>query len=310
MKRMMIAALLLGTAALPAHAEDVKIGAAMMAFDNQFQSLIKTAIEKAGAEAPGVSLQFEDGQFDVAKQADQVTNLIAGQVDALIVSPIDAKGTTQITKAAVEAGIPLVYVNNYPAGGVPEKGVAFVGSKEWEAGTLEMQGVCKAMGGKGDLLIIMGGLEYEQTRQRTGANEEVLKTPECSGIKVIDKQAGNWSRDSGANLMTNWLSGGLKPRGVVANNDDMALGAIQALKAAGFTVGTGENDVIVGGIDAIAEAKQSVGKGEMAVTVFQDAVGQGKGALEAAVKMAAGEKVDREIFIPFQLVTKDNVSNF
>jgi inositol transport system substrate-binding protein len=309
MKNFLAAAMLLGTTAIPAFAEDMNVGVVLVAFDNQFQSLIKTAIEEAGAGVEGLSLQFEDGMGDVAKQNDQVSNLIASGVDAIIVSPIDAQGTAPMTAAATAAGIPLIFVNNRPVGDLPD-GTAFVGSNETEAGTLEMQEVCRLMGGKGDLLIIMGGLEYEQTRLRTGANEAVLATPECSGIKVADKQAGNWSRDSGANLMTNWLSGGIQPRGVVANNDDMALGAIQSLKAAGFTVGTGKSDVIVGGIDAIVEARQSVANGEMAATVFQDAVGQGKGALDAALKMAKGEQVEKEIFIPFQLVNKDNVSNF
>ena len=103
MKNFLAAAMLLGTTAIPAFAEDMNVGVVLVAFDNQFQSLIKTAIEEAGAGVEGLSLQFEDGMGDVAKQNDQVSNLIASGVDAIIVSPIDAQGTAPMTAAATAA---------------------------------------------------------------------------------------------------------------------------------------------------------------------------------------------------------------
>lgn len=307
MKKFVFAALMATASAMPSFAAD-RVGAAMMAFDNQFQTLIRLAIEKA-ADA-GTEVQFEDGQFDVQRQLDQVQNFLSGGVQALIVSPIDAATTAPITSAAVAAGIPLVYVNNKPIEALPAEGVAFVGSDESEAGKLQMQEVCRLLGGKGEILIVMGGLSFEQTRLRTGAAEEVLKTPECSGITVLDKQAGDWSRISGNNLVTNWLAAGMKPNAIIANNDEMALGAIQALEAGGQAVGAGEGKIVVAGIDATQDAMKSIQDGKLAASVFQDAVGQGKGALEIAQKMIKKENVDQETFIPFELVTKENVATY
>ena len=106
--------------------------------------------------------------------------------------------------------------------------------------------------------------------------------------------------------MTNWLSSGVDFQGVIANNDEMAIGAIQALKSAGKDMST----IVVGGIDATQDGLAALQAGDLDVTVFQDAAGQGKGALDAALSLAKGEKVEKKTFVPFQLVTKDNVAEF
>jgi ABC-type sugar transport system substrate-binding protein len=106
--------------------------------------------------------------------------------------------------------------------------------------------------------------------------------------------------------MANWLTTGTKFDAVIANNDEMAIGAIQALKAAGVDT----KAAIVGGIDATQDALASMKAGDLKVTVFQDAAGQGKGSVDAALKLAKGEKVDRTVWIPFQLVTPETMSNF
>lgn len=112
-------------------------------------------------------------------------------------------------------------------------------------------------------MILMGGRLSQQTRFRTEAAEEVLKTPECSGIKVEDKQAGDWSRISGNNIVSNWITAGLKPDAIIANNDEM-LGAIQALDAAKIPVGVGKDKVVVAGIDATdALASIKMGKWQL-----------------------------------------------
>jgi inositol transport system substrate-binding protein len=94
--------------------------------------------------------------------------------------------------------------------------------------------------------------------------------------------------------------------GVIANNDESAIGAIQAMKAAGIDMG----DVVVGGVDATQDALQAMQAGELDATVFQDAAGQGSGALDAALKLAKGEAVDQKVYIPFQLVTPANIDQF
>jgi ABC-type sugar transport system substrate-binding protein len=106
--------------------------------------------------------------------------------------------------------------------------------------------------------------------------------------------------------MTNWIAAGHKPDAVIANNDNMAIGAINGMKAAGWDM----KSVIVGGIDATQEALAYMKAGDLDVTVFQDAAGQGGGAVKAAMALAKGEKVDTKVWIPFQLVTPANMGDF
>ncbi len=106
--------------------------------------------------------------------------------------------------------------------------------------------------------------------------------------------------------MTNWLSAGVAFDGVLSNNDEMAIGAIQAMKAAGISM----EEVIVTGVDATQAALVAMQAGDLDVTVFQDAHGQGAGALDAALKLARGESVEKKVYIPFQLVTPANIGDF
>jgi inositol transport system substrate-binding protein len=152
----------------------------------------------------------------------------------------------------------------------------------------------------------MGELGTLVARGRTEAFHQVFKTDECKGIEIVEEQTANWQRTQGADLMTNWLSSGLEFDAVISNNDEMAIGAIQALKAAGKDL----SKIVVGGVDATQDALAAMQAGDLDVTVFQDAAGQGKGALDAALKLAKGEKVEKKVYIPFQLVTPANVKDF
>jgi ABC-type sugar transport system substrate-binding protein len=125
-------------------------------------------------------------------------------------------------------------------------------------------------------------------------------------MKIVEEQTGNWSRTQGQDLMTNWLSAGIQFDALVSNNDEMAIGAIQALKAAGKSM----DEVIVAGVDATQDALAAMAAGELDVTVFQDAAGQGKGSVDTALKLARGETVEKKVYIPFQLVTPANMDQF
>jgi ribose transport system substrate-binding protein/inositol transport system substrate-binding protein len=141
---------------------------------------------------------------------------------------------------------------------------------------------------------------------RTQDIKDVIATPECSFITIVEEQTANWSRTQGTDLMTNWLSAGVEFDAVIANNDEMAIGAIQALKAAGRAMDT----VVVGGVDATADALAAMAAGDMDVTVFQNAAGQGQGAVNAALKLARGEAVEKKVYVPFELVTPANLADY
>ena len=125
-------------------------------------------------------------------------------------------------------------------------------------------------------------------------------------MTLIDEQTANWSRDEAQDLMTNWMSSGEPFDFVLANNDEMAIGAIQAMKAAGMDMA----DVQVGGVDASQDALLSMQAGDYDVTVFQDAFGQGSGSVDTAIALAAGQSVDQKVYIPFKLVTPANMDDF
>ena len=305
MKRIILALAAATVLSSPAFA--TKIGVSMDKFDDNFLTVLRNSMAEYAKTVPGVTLQIEDAKDDVSKQLSQVQNFIANGVNAIIVNPVDTSATAAITKAAADAGVPLVYVNREPID-VDKLGpkAAFVASNEAESGTLETKDVCKLLGGKGNILVIEGVLSNQSAVQRTKDVHEVISTPDCNGMKVIAEQTANYDRTQGQNLMTNWLSKGMKFDAVVSNNDEMAIGAIQAMKSAGVDT----KKMIVGGIDATQDGLAAMKAGDLKVTVFQDAAGQGKGAVDAALALASGKPVDKKVYIPFQLVTPANMDQF
>ncbi len=293
----------LATAAMPASA--AKIGVTMSAFDDNFLTVLRNSMKSHAGSQKDVSVQFEDAQNDIGRQISQVQNFIAQRVDAIVVNVVDTEVTPKITKMVSAAGIPLVYVNRLPADRVLPAKVAFVGSNEVESGTLQMKEVCRQMNGKGNIVVMMGDLSNQAARMRTKDVEDVIASPACKGIKIVEKQTAKWSRTEGRDLMMNWLSAGVKFDAVVSNNDEMALGAIQALKAAKRLNGT-----IVAGVDATRDALTAMKAGELKVTVFQNAAGQGRGAIDTALKLGRGEKVPPMNYIPFELVTPANLKSY
>lgn len=287
-------------------ASAAKIGVSMSQFDDNFLTVLRGGMQNHAAKLGDVQLQFEDAQKDVGRQLNQMQNFIAGKVDAIIVNPVDTDATSKMTKLAAQAGIPLVYVNRVPADWktLPPK-VAFVGSDEVDSGTLEMKEVCRLMKGTGNIVVMIGDLSNQAARQRTQDIEDVIAKPPCNAIKILDKRVGNWSRTEGADLVSNWISAGLKFDAVVSNNDEMAIGAIQSLKSAKML-----DKVIVAGVDATQDALASMKAGDLKVTVFQNAAAQGQGAVDAALKMSKGEKVPSMVWVPFELVTPSNINDY
>ncbi|NHT75652.1 monosaccharide ABC transporter substrate-binding protein (CUT2 family) [Rhizobium sp. PP-F2F-G38] len=305
MKKIIFSAALAVMLSTAAHAET--IGVSIAKFDDNFLTVLRNGMSDYAQTLNGVSLQIEDAQNDVAKQQSQIQNFIAAGVDAIIVNPVDTDATAAMSKIASDAKIPLVYVNRQPANldALPDK-QAFVASEETVAGTLEAQEVCRLLGGKGKAVVMMGELSNQGARMRTAAVHDVLATDDCKGISIVEEQTANWQRTEGADLITNWLSAGTEFDAVIANNDEMAIGAMQALKAAGRPM----DKVVIAGVDATQDALAAMAAGDLDVTVFQNAAGQGKGAVDAALKLVKGETVEKKVYIPFELVTPANLKDY
>lgn len=292
--------LLVGLLASSASALAEKIGVSMAYFDQNFLTIIRQSIEKE-AQARHVDVQFEDARGDTGRQADQVQSFIASGVDAIIVDPVDSASTAQLTKMAQQAKMPLVYVNRTPGDKTLPPGVVFVGSDERESGTLQMEALAKLANYKGNVAIMIGNLTDAGALQRTKDVEQVVaKYP---AMKVVQKQPANYSRSEGMDLMQNWTGNGEAIDIVAANNDEMAIGAAMALEKS-------QKKLLIGGIDATPDGLKALASDKIQVTVFQDAVGQGKTALAVALKLIKGEKVESHVWIPFELVTKENMQTY
>ena len=307
MKKFLLATAVIAMTASSAQA--AKIGVSMAAFDDNFLTVLRNGID-AQAKAAGHAVQIEDAKNDVAKQLDQIKNFVASGVEAIIVNPVDTSATQAMTDAAGKT--PLVYVNRQPINvdTLPAT-QAFVASNEVDSGTLETIEVCRLLKEAGkmkaNVYVMMGELSNQAAVQRTADIHDVMKAGKCAvELNIIDEQTANWSRDQAQTMMTNWVSTGKAFDGVIANNDEMAIGAIQAMKAAGIDM----KSVVVGGVDATQDALAAMAAGDLDATVFQNAAGQGAGALDAAAKLIKGEKLERKVYIPFELVTPANLANY
>jgi inositol transport system substrate-binding protein len=284
----------------PAGDKKIKIGVTYQNLQNEFIINIQDKL-KAKAKEMGVELIEADGQGKAENQIAQVENFITQKVDAIILNPFDKDGDAPAVDKAVAAKIPIIVVNAQVSN--LDKATAFVGSDDVEAGKIEMQYMADQLGGKGNIVIIHGANGHSAEVGRTKGNKEILaKYPD---IKVLAEQTGNWDRAQSLTLMENWLQKYPNLNGVVGQNDEEGLGAYKAIEAAGK-----QKDIKVVGIDAIPDALKAVDEGKFAATVFQDAGGQGAGAVEIAVKAVKGEKFEKNTYIPFQLVTKENLAKF
>jgi inositol transport system substrate-binding protein len=279
------------------------IGVSMAQFDDRFLTNLRQAMQ-ARADELGVNIQFEDAQADIGRQLSQLQNFIAQGVDAIIISLVDTASTPGMTKLAVQAGIPLVYVNRKPFEEELPKGVYYVGSDENVSGKLEGEEIARLLNNKGKIAIMMGILGDATTELRTAGVEKVAA--QHPDLEIVEKQPAKFQRNLAMDLMNNWLVSGTEIDAIAANNDEMAIGAIRAIEQAGKD----PKKIIIGGVDATDDALAEMAKGNLDVTVFQDATAQGAGAVDTALKAVKGEKVDSFVWIPFQLVTPENYKEF
>jgi ribose transport system substrate-binding protein len=250
----------------------------------------------AYAEAEGIELLWNSASLDVNTQASQVDQYINAGVDAIIVVPVQADSLQPQVAAAKAASIPIVPVNaelnsTDIAGNVQPDDVA--------AGEAEMQMMADALGGKGNIVVLQGPLGQSGELYRTEGIENVLKN--YPDIKVLAKDTANWKRDEAVNKVKNWISAfGSDLNGVVSENDDMGLGALQALKEAGMTIP-------VVGIDGIEDGLNAVKNGEFIGTMLQNGTVELSAGLAVAAAIAKGESVDTEPVYDMPKITQENV---
>ncbi len=275
------------------------IGVSVMNMANEYIVNLNDAMA-AEAKKSGVQLIVNDAQRSPEKQVQQVETFVAEKVDAIILNPCEVEASSPAVDKALAAGIPIVNVNSE----TQSKPTAFVGSHDEESARLAMEYIAGRLQGKGEIVIMHGYMgQAAQIKRDRGARDVLAKYP---GLHLLAEQTAEWDRAKAVTLMENWLqSQGEKISAVFAQNDEMAMGAVLAIEQA-----QKKGRIIVVGVDAIADALQAVQNGRLDATVFQDAAGQGGIAVQLAARLAKKQAVPQETYIPFQLVTKDNVDQF
>ena len=280
--------------------DKVKIGVTLMDFSTEFGIGLKDYMT-AKADAMGdVELTVVDAGGDAAKQLQQVETFISQKVDAIIMQPQEQEACSPAIDKDKAAGIPIINCNSLT---ITEPD-AYVGSNDSESAEIAMTYIAEQLGGKGNVLMMHGHPGQTAEVKRTeGAMDILAQNPDMT---LLDEQTADWDRAEAMTLMENWIQAyGDQINAVFCQNDEMALGALNALVQAGK-----KDNVLVVGVDAIDDALQSVKDGKMDATVYQDCKGQAEGAIEAAYKLAKGESVEKEILIPFILVTTENVDEY
>ena len=314
-------------------ASDVAIGAAIYKFDDTFMTGVRTAMETAASDV-GASLEIVDSQNKQPTQNEQVDTYITKGVNALAINPVDRTAAGPLVEKAMAEDLPIVFLNREPEAEVMKSydKVWYVGEKAEESGTMSGQIISDYFTANpdadknGDKTIQYVMLQGEPGHQdATLRSEYSVKAIEEAGFKVdnLGTDTAMWDKVKATDLMKAFISSnGLdKIEAVLANNDDMALGAIEALKAEGYNTGDPAKYIPVVGVDATAPALEAMKDGSLLGTVLNDAHNQGTATINVAIAAAQGREITEEnvgytvtdekyIWIPYVMVTADNYKDF
>lgn len=268
------------------------IGFSVSTLNNPFFVDVRDGAKEAAAAA-GMELMIMDAQNDASKQMSSIENMIQQKVSIIIVNPVDSKAVVPAIEAANKAGIPVITVDRGADGGTVVTNIA---SDNVAGGKMAGQLIVDKLGGKGNVVELEGVPGTSAANDRGKGFNEAIQA--AAGITVIAKQPADFDRAKGMKVMENILQANQEVQAVFAHNDEMALGALEAIKSANRT------NVIVIGFDATADAVKAVNDGTLLATVAQKPKEMGKVSIEIAKKVLAKEKVDSFIPVNLELVTK------
>lgn len=289
---------LLALLALGKSAFAVEVGVVLSNISDKFVTYLREGVENYQKENSDLTITLADAGGDSTVLLNQVENFIAKKVDAVLLQPTDRKIVKSVGKKLQQAQIPLVVMNHYPEADALPLVSAYVGSKEREAGLLQAEAVSALIGNEpAQVGILLGPLGLEAQTERTAGNKEIFaKFP---NIQVISEQEARWDRATAMRIVEDWLQAYPQMNVIVANNDEMAIGALLAVEK----LGKKDEDFIIAGIDATPDAVAYLGKG-LDVTIFQDAKKQGYEGLKSAHALALKKEAVKELWIPFETVKK------
>ena len=306
-------------AAGTADVADKKVGISIYKFDDNFMTLYRQELQRYLTEDLGFKAEnvvVQDGKGDQAEQTNQIQNFIASGVDVMILNLVQSSSAPQVTDMCKDAGIPVVYINREPDATEEERweseglNATYVGCDARQSGTYQGEEILETAN-KGDInsdgkvsyIMIQGDPENVDAQYRTEFSVKAL-TDAGMEVEELLKQRGDWDQAKAQQIAQDALNQyGDKIEVIFCNNDAMALGALQAIEAAGRKV---NEDIYLVGVDALTEAVQNVIDGKQTGTVFNNHFAQAQAASDIAVKFLSGEKVDAVNMVNYEKVTKDN----
>lgn len=314
----------------PAAKEEVNVGVSIYKFDDNFMTLyrneIQTYFDSLSAEGDvKYNVTIQDGKNDQAEQTNQIDNFITQGYDVLIINLVQSTSAATVIEKCKSADIPCIFINREPseedmkmldASADPyATKYTYVGADARQSGRFQGE-IIANLENKGDIngdgslgyVMVVGDPENVDAKYRTQFSIEQYM--ETSGLKVekLDEQRGDWDQAKGQEIVANALTKyGDKVEVVFCNNDGMALGAVQAIDAAGRTVG---KDIYIVGVDALPEAIELLMAGKMTGTVLNDHIGQSHTAVDAAVKAVKGETLEDYYWVDYVKVTPENAADY
>lgn len=298
---------------------EVKVGISIYQFADNFMTLYRNELQKylvdeLGLKAENISIM--DGKNDQSEQMNQIRNFVTQGFDVMIINLVQASSEPDVTNICNEAGIPVVYINREPDATEEERweseglNATYVGCDARQSGTYQGEEILETAN-KGDInsdgkvsyIMIQGDPENVDAQYRTEFSVKAL-TDAGMEVEELLKQRGDWDQAKAQQIAQDALNQyGDKIEVIFCNNDAMALGALQAIEAAGRKV---NEDIYLVGVDALTEAVQNVIDGKQTGTVFNNHFAQAQAASDIAVKFLSGEKVDAVNMVNYEKVTKDN----
>lgn len=286
---------------VPKPASKVQLGGVSKAFENEYWRTLKSGMETAGKKLGersydiSVDVRSAQGEGDEQGQLSVVKDMINKKYSALMLSPISDGNLVPGLEAALKAGIPVINVND----GIIPQTPYFVGPRAIQNGELAAEWISRQLKGSGEVAIVVGMPKAFAARQRTTGFETWMQA-NAPNIKIVAKQNADWDRLKAKDIADIWLKQHPNLKAIFCNNDTMALGVQEAVKASG-------RQVLVVGVDGIGEAYDSIRRGEMAATVDSFPLYKGQVAVEVALRVLGGQDVPRVVWTPQALIDKSNV---
>ncbi len=265
------------------------IGLSVSTLNNPFFVSIKKGVEDEAAKL-GMKVKIVDAQNDPAKQANDISDLLEGGVSLLIVNPVDSAAISTSVEAANKKNIPVITLDRSADKG---KVVAHVASDNVKGGEMAADVILKKLGDKAKVAELEGIPGASASRERGEGFHKVADQK----LTILGKQSADFDRTKGLNVASNMIQANPDVQAIFAQNDEMALGAVQAAKSAGKTI-------FIVGFDGTADGVKAVEEGTMGATIAQQPELMGKLAVDAADKVLKGEKVEAKISAELKVIQK------